>query len=163
MMVPTLIMGILSVIFIVIGYFKGANQHIEGLRLSLNMFIETLQLLVFAFILAGMIQVLIPKDIVFKWLGRESGLRGIIIGTLLGGLCPGGPYVSLPIVAGLLRAGASFPTCVAFLTSWLLWSLSRLPMEVGILGWRFTLVRFASTFLFPPVAGLIAQLMTGAK
>lgn len=163
MLVPTLIMGILSVIFIVIGYFKGANQHIEGLKLSLNMAIETLPLLMFAFILAGMFQVFMPKDIVFKWLGRESGLRGIIVGTLLGGLCPGGPYVSLPIIAGLLRAGASFPTCVAFLTSWLLWSLGRLPIEVGILGWRFTLVRFASTFIFPPIAGLIAQLIVGAK
>jgi len=30
-------------------------------------------------------------------------------------------------------------------------------MEVGIVGWRFAAVRLASTFFFPPIAGLIAQ------
>jgi hypothetical protein len=32
-----------------------------------------------------------------------------------------------------------------------------LPMEVAILGWKFALIRLASTFFFPPIAGLIAQ------
>ena len=73
--------------------------------------------------------------------------------------------MSLPIVAGLLRSGASAGTMVAFLTGWSLWAVSRLPMEVGgILGWKFTLIRIASTFFFPPIAGLIAQaLFTGTK
>jgi hypothetical protein len=48
-------------------------------------------------------------------------------------------------------------TMVAFLTGWSLWAVSRLPMEVGILGWRLTIIRLASTLLFPPLAGLIAQ------
>jgi hypothetical protein len=30
-------------------------------------------------------------------------------------------------------------------------------MEVGLLGWRFTAIRLAVTFFFPPVAGLLAQ------
>jgi len=47
---------------------------------------------------------------------------------------------------------------------WSLWAFSRLPMEVGILGWKFTLIRVASTFFFPPIAGLIAQILfSGAK
>ena len=49
---------------------------------------------------------------------------------------------------------------VAFLTGWSLWALGRLPMEVGILGWKFTLVRLASTFVFPPLAGLMAQFLS---
>jgi hypothetical protein len=37
-------------------------------------------------------------------------------------------------------------------------------MEFGILGWKFTLIRLASSFFFPPIAGLIAQaIFTGAK
>ena len=90
-------------------------------------------------------------------MGAESGLRGILIGSIAGGLAPGGPYVSLPVVAGLLRAGAGVGTMVAFLSAWSLWAVARLPMEVGILGWKFTLIRLASTFFFPPVAGFIAQ------
>ena len=107
-----------------------------------------------------MVQALIPQELLSKWVGAESGMRGILIGTVAGALAPGGPYVSLPVAAGLLQAGAGVATMVAFLTGWSLWAVSRLPMEVGIMGWRFALIRIASTFFFPPIAGLIAQVIT---
>lgn len=164
MLIPTIIMAVLAFILLFIGYYKGQGQHVSGMRSALNMTVEVLPLLVFAFIVAGMAQVLLPRDVVSKWVGAESGIRGILIGTIAGGLSPGGPYVSLPVVAGLLRAGAGVGTMVAFLTGWSLWAISRLPMEVGILGWKFTLIRIACTFFFPPIAGLIAQaLFSGAK
>jgi len=164
MLIPTIIMGVLAFVLVIIGYSRGQGEHISGMKSALNMTVEIIPLLVFAFIIAGMVRVLLPKELLSKWIGAESGMRGILIGTVAGGLSPGGPYVSLPIVAGLLRSGASVGTMVAFLTGWSLWAVGRLPMEIGILGWKFTLIRFASTFLFPPIAGLIAQtFFSGAK
>jgi uncharacterized membrane protein YraQ (UPF0718 family) len=156
MFVPTLIMGALAIILLFIGYSKGEGQHIMGIKSALNMTVEILPLLVFAFIIAGMIQVLLPHETIAKWVGADSGMRGIIIGSVAGGLCPGGPFVSLPIAAGLLRSGAGIGTMVAFLTGWSIWAVSRLPMEVGVLGWRFTLIRLVSTAFFPILAGIIA-------
>lgn len=157
MLIPTIVMGILAAVLLFAGYSKGQGAHVAGVKLALNMTVQILPLLVCAFIVAGMVQVLLPRELLAKWVGEESGLRGILVGTIAGGLSPGGPYVSLPIVAGLLRSGASVGTMVAFLTGWSLWAVSRLPMEVGILGWRFTAVRLACTFFFPPIAGFIAQ------
>ncbi|UCH63605.1 MAG: permease [Fidelibacterota bacterium] len=164
MLVPSIIMGILALTLLSIGYFRGQEQHITGLKSALNMTLEILPLLIFAFIVAGMVQALLPKDLISKWVGVESGMRGLFVGTLAGALAPGGPYVSLPIAAGLLRSGAGIGTMIAFLTGWSLWAVGRLPMEVGILGWRLTLIRLASTFFFPPIAGWIAQtLFAGIK
>jgi uncharacterized membrane protein YraQ (UPF0718 family) len=157
MLIPTIIMAVLAIILLAIGYSKGEGQHVQGLNSGLKMIVEIIPLLLFAFIVAGMIQVLLPQELLSRWIGEESGLKGILIGTLAGGLTPGGPYVSLPVVAGLLKAGAGVGTLVAFLTSWSLWAVARLPMEIGILGWRFTAVRLACTFFFPPIAGFIAQ------
>ncbi len=157
MLIPTIIMAVIAAALIFIGYFRGEGQHISGMKAALNMSVGVIPLLIFAFIVAGMTQALIPHELIAKWIGKESGMRGIIVGTVAGGLAPGGPYVSLPIVAGLLRSGASVGTMVAFLTGWSLWAIGRLPMEVGILGWKFTLIRLASTFFFPPIAGLIAK------
>ena len=157
MLVPTIIMGAIAALLLAIGYYKGQGQHIIGLKRSFDMTIEILPLLVFAFIVAGMIQVILPQQLISKWVGMESGMRGIIIGTIAGGFTPGGPYVSLPVIAGFLRSGASIGTMVAFLTGWSLLAVARLPMEVGILGWKFTFIRLASTFFFPPIAGFIAQ------
>lgn len=161
MLIPTIIMGTLAIILLVIGYQKGQGEHIAGLKSALNMIVQILPLLVFAFIMAGMVQVLLPRELLSKWVGAESGIRGILVGTMAGGLSPGGPYVSLPIVAGLMRSGAGVGTMVAFLTGWSLWAVGRLPMEVGILGWRFTAIRIASTFFFPPIAGFLAQTFFG--
>ncbi|GAH26429.1 unnamed protein product [marine sediment metagenome] len=161
MLIPTIIMGAIAIALILIGYFRGQGQHITGLKAALSMTIEILPLLIFAFIVAGMMQALIPNEIISKWIGEGSGLRGIFIGTVAGGIMPGGPYVSLPVAGGFLRTGASIGTIVAFLTGWSLWAIARLPMDIGILGWKFTLVRLACTFFFPPIAGLLANALFG--
>ena len=158
MLVPTIIMGVIAIVLLFIGFQKGGGEHILGLKSAGNMLIQIIPLLIFAFIIAGMIQVLIPHEMISKWIGVESGFRGLLIGSAMGGLSPGGPFVSMPIAAGLLRTGASIGTMVAFLTAWSLWAFTRLPMEIGVMGWKFTLIRLACTFFFPPIAGLIANL-----
>ena len=104
-----------------------------------------------------MIQVLISAEMISKWVGAESGFRGILIGTAVGSLMPGGPYTCLPLAAGLLRVGAGIGTMVALITAWSLLAFVRLPLDVGIMGWKFTLIRLACVFFFPPIAGLIAN------
>ena len=157
-------MAFLAAWLLLIGYRNGEGQHIEGLSAAFKMTVEILPLLIFSFIIAGMMQVLLPPDLTAKWIGGQSGIRGILIGSVAGGLTPGGPFVSLPIAAGLMRSGASAGTMVAFLTGWSLYAVSRLPQEVGVLGWKLTAMRVVSTLIFPPIAGLIAQaLFSGAK
>lgn len=155
MLIPTIIMGVIAIALLFIGYQKGL--HIQGLKTSGNMLMQIAPLLIFAFIVAGMIQLLIPQEAISRWVGVESGFRGLLIGSALGGLMPGGPMISLPVAAGLLRMGASIGTMVAFLTGWSLLAISRLPMEIGLMGWKFALIRLACVFFFPPVAGLIAD------
>jgi len=157
MVIATVIMGVLAIILVSIGYYKGGGEHVLGLKSAMSMTVQILPLVIFAFIVAGMVQVLIPHEFLSKWIGKGSGIRGILIGTVAGSLVTGGPYVSLPIAAGLLRSGASVGTTVAFLTGWSLWAFGRLPIEVGIMGWKFTLIRMVSTFFFPLIAGLIAN------
>ena len=159
MLIPTIIMGVIAIILLFIGYQRGGGEHILGLKTAGNLLLQIAPLLIFAFIVAGMVQHLVPTEMISKWVGTESGFRGVLIGTVIGGFMPGGPYVSLPIAAGLLRAGASIGTMVAFMTAWSLLAISRLPLEVGLLGWEFTLVRLACTFFFPPIAGLIANIL----
>ncbi len=155
MLIPTIIMGTLALIFSIIAYNKG--ELTTTVKTSLSMAFEILPLLIFVIIVAGAIRAILPHEVLLRWLGAESGMKGIFIGTLTGAIAPGGPYVSLPLAAGLLRSGAGIGTMVAFLTAWSLWAITRLPMEIGILGWKFTLIRFISVFFFPPIAGMIAQ------
>ncbi|MBU1627957.1 permease [bacterium] len=161
MLISTLIMAVLAASLLYIGYSKGENQHIMGLKIASKIMVDIVPLLFCALIVAGMVQTLIPQEQISKWVGAESGIKGILVGTVAGGFSPGGPFVSLPIAVALVKSGSSVGTMVAFLTGWSLWAIARLPMEVGILGWKLTLIRFASTFFFPPIAGLFAQFLFG--
>jgi uncharacterized membrane protein YraQ (UPF0718 family) len=158
MLIPTIIMGVIAVALFIIASQRGDGEHISGLKSSGSLLLEVMPLLIFAFIVAGIIPLLVPTETISKWVGAESGLRGILIGSAMGGLTPGGPFVSLPIAAGFLRTGASIGTMVAFMTGWSLLAVSRLPMEVGLMGWKFTAIRLATTLFFPIIAGLIANL-----
>tara|TARA_A100001037_G_C15102183_1_gene614549 strand:- start:747 stop:1274 length:528 start_codon:yes stop_codon:yes gene_type:complete len=159
MLTPTLIMGGIAGVLVLAGYYQGNNLHITGLQISAKMIVQMMPLLLLALVIAGMSQVFAAQQEAFitKWLGPESGLRGIMLASVAGTLTPGGPVVTVPLLAGLLRSGSSIGVAVAYLTGWGAWSLARLPLEVAILGWKFTLIRVASVCLLPPIAGLIAQ------
>ena len=157
-LIPTVIMGVIAVALVILAYNKGGGEHIEGLKVGGNILINVLPMLVFAFIIAGTLPLLIPEEIIAKWVGSDSGMRGVLIGTAVGGFMPGGPLTAMPIAAGLMGAGAGIGTMVAFLTSWSLWAITRLPIEIGLMGWKFTAARIACTFLFPFIAGFFANL-----
>ena len=157
MLVATITFAVLAAVLLSIGYLRGQGQHVAGLKAGFQILVQILPLLILAFIVAGMVQVLIPREVVGQWVGAESGWRGILIGTFAGSLTPGGPFVSMPMVAGFFRAGAGIGTMVAYITAWSLLSVARLPIEVGVLGWRFALIRIACTWFMAPLAGFIAN------
>lgn len=161
MLLPTVIFGILAVVLVAVGYYQGEEKHILGVTWGLNMTVKVLPLLVFALIVAGMVQMLVPQQSIADWVGQESGLKGIFIGTLAGCLTPGGPIVCFPIVVGLIQAGAGMGPTVAYITAWALWGISRIPLEIGLIGFKFIVIRVTSTLFFPPLAGIIAEYLFG--
>jgi len=159
MLAPTIILCCLAAVVFIAAYRTAGSPAVAGLKSSVGQTAAIIPMLLAAFIIAEMMMVLIPGPVISQWIGREAGLRGIAAGTGAGLFTFGGPFVSYTMAAGFLRAGASAGTLVAFITSWALLSFGRLPIEVSILGWRFTLLRVAATFLLAPLAGLLAQMM----
>ena len=90
-------------------------------------------------------------------------LKGMLIASAAGALTPGGPYVSLPIAVSLSTAGASLGCVVAYLVAWTMWGLNGLAFEISVLGPRLTLAKRLSTLIFPLVAGMLAQIIFGAR
>ena len=114
--------------------------------------------IVLSFLAAGFAEVLVPREWIRTALGHDSGLRGILIASAAGLVTPAGPFVSMPVAAVMLRAGAAPASVVAFLTAWSLLALHRfIAWEVPILGWRFALLRYGLCLALPILAGLAAR------
>ena len=108
--------------------------------------------------IAGLVQVLIPKDAVSRWLGAEGGMRGLFIAEAAGALTPGGPFGSFALVYALGKVGADIGVLICYLTSWTTISVLRLLIwEIPFLGLNFSLLRFTISLPMGIVAGLLAR------
>jgi uncharacterized membrane protein YraQ (UPF0718 family) len=155
----TLTISILSTVALALFVLnKNENgKQIEGLKIGAKQFLQTLPLILGAFALAGMIEVLIPKEFAQEWLSAEAGLRGIILGTVGGMLLAMGPYAAFPIIASILASGAGLGTVVALTTSWCLLGLSKAPFEASFFGLKFYIYKTVFSIPFCLAAGLIAH------
>lgn len=116
-----------------------------------------------ALLIAGFAQVLIPRELVTKWLGSGAGIRGIFIATLAGALTPGGPMLAFPLVVLLRQSGASTTSLITFVTAWATLGFHRILMwELPFLGPEFAFVRYISSIPLPIIAGLTVLACTAA-
>jgi uncharacterized membrane protein YraQ (UPF0718 family) len=143
-------------------YQGGPGLALDGLVGGGKLLLSVVPLLIAAFLVAGLIQVLVTRDMVTRWLGAEAGWRGMALACLGGALIPGGPYVYYPIAGALLQTGASLGVLVAFVTAKNLWSITRLPLEFALLGTHLTLIRLGVTLILPPLMGFLAEFLFGA-
>ena len=153
----TWVLAAAALLLLVIAFWRGRELPLAGLKAGGRTLWRNLPVLLLGFAIAGLAQVLIPKEWITRWLGGQSGFRGVLIGCVLGGLVPGAPYATFPLVASLYQAGASLGAVVGFVTAWALWSISRLPVEIALIDSKAALVRYALTFVVPPIAGLLAN------
>ena len=113
-----------------------------------------------AFVIAGLIQAIVPEEVIVRWMGKGSGLRGISIAMVIGSLTPGGPMTHFPIIAALFKMGVGIGPLVSYLTAWSLFSLQRIVMwELPFLGVRIVMLRVLSSILFPLLAGVLSHLL----
>jgi len=149
-------LAVTAFILLIIAYMQGREVCFSGLKIGGKMFINIFPLLIFAFIVAGLTQVLLPKQFISNWLSNKAGFKGILIACAAGAVTPGGPYVSFPIAFSLYKSGAGIGCVVAYLAAWKMWTIAGIPFEIAFLGPRITFFLRASLLIFPPIIGLIA-------
>ncbi|MCL6709236.1 hypothetical protein M8R20_19805 [Pseudomonas sp. R2.Fl] len=116
-----------------------------------------------ALLAASFISELVPTKVIGAILGAESGAKGVFLACILGGLIPGGPMISFPIAIVIWQMGAGQVQMVTFLASWSIFAVHRIiSYELPIMGPRFVAVRLASSWMLPPLTGLIAFVILSA-
>ncbi len=129
---------------------QSAIQQFKGLMFRLPL----------ALLMASFLVRIIPVETMTATIGPQSGLLGIAIASVLGGILPGGPMTSFPIALIFLQGGAGIPQLVSLIAGWSVFALHRLlAYEAPIMGWRFVALRVLSSLALPLLAGLLAQVV----
>lgn len=155
----TWVMAGVAILLLVIAFWRERSLPWSGVLLAGRTLWHNLPLLLLGFLIAGLVQVLVPREVISGWLGEQAGFRGILLASVIGGVMPGSPYSVFPLIGGVYHSGAGLGAVVACFTAWALWSVSRLPVEMAMIDAKVALVRYGITFVVPPVAGLLAQLI----
>lgn len=93
------------------------------------------------FILLGLLDVWVPKETMVRYMGEDSGIKGIVLAFLLGSAAAGPLYGAFPIALILIKKGAKFSNILIFIGAW---STTKIPMflfEMTALGSDFAITR----------------------
>lgn len=95
------------------------------------------------FILLGLLDVWVPKDVMVKYMGEGSGIVGVIISMFIGSAAAGPLYGAFPVAAVFMKKGVKLSNVLIFIGAW---STTKIPMflfELNSLGAKFALTRLA--------------------
>jgi len=133
----------------------------KGLRRGLEQFAIIFPRMICALIGAEFLAMMIPAEVIGRFLGNEAGFTSILIGSFTGLLIPAGPIISFSIAATFAKAGASTPAIISFLTAWSLFSIHRIIIyEIPLLGFSFLRLRILSVLILPITAGVLVLATT---
>jgi uncharacterized membrane protein YraQ (UPF0718 family) len=161
MSTATLILWLIAAALIFFAWQRKDGSLQRGLSLSWQALRRNAALLILAFVIVGYVNILSPTELVQAWIGAESGIKGLLLGEVIGMLLPGGPYVVFPLIAVLYQAGAGLGPAVTIITSWSTQALLTVGFELPFMGWRFTAIRWGMGLAVPLLAGLSVQVFFG--
>ena len=109
-------------------------------------------------LIGAFVTLLLPRELVARWVGAESGFIGIAIATVAGAILPGGPFTIYPIAGAFVAIGADIGAITTFVTSWSLLGYARAVVwELPFFGPEFVGWRLLISLPLPIVAGLLAR------
>jgi uncharacterized membrane protein YraQ (UPF0718 family) len=108
---------------------------------------EMLQIMPVVFLLTALMDAWIPKEVIMRYLGSDSKMKGVFLSFILGSISAGPIYSAFPICVVLLKKGATVRNIVIILSAWAVIKVPMLIAEVKFLGIEFMIVRWILTVI----------------
>ncbi|MFW6035979.1 MAG: hypothetical protein ACOCRZ_06970 [Halothermotrichaceae bacterium] len=143
---------ILALTALLISFFVDQQKTKKALKISWKKFNRILGtylklLIILSFIL------LIPDEMIIKYLGAHSPIIGLLIGLIAGSITMMPGFIAYPLAGILINKGVSYMVVAAFITTLMLVGVATYPVEKEYFGIKATVWRNIAGFI---IAGFIA-------
>ncbi|MBE3519922.1 MAG: permease [Firmicutes bacterium] len=129
----------------------------KSTAIAMNVFKEMLLILPPVFLLLGLLNVWVPREVIERYMGRGSGIKGALVSMFLGSTLGGPLYAAFPVAAALLAKGARVSNVVTFLTVKAAAEIPLVAVEIRFLGLPFALWRLGLTLAAAVAIGLLVE------
>ncbi|MFT9055497.1 MAG: permease [Ethanoligenens sp.] len=126
---------------------------IKSFQITWQNTLEMLSVIPPIFVLLGLLDVWVDRQTMMKFMGKDSGVIGILIAFVLGSAAAGPLYAAFPVAGVLLKKGSKLSNVFIFIGAWSTTKIPMLLFETSSMGWKFMLTRFIIDI---PVIALIA-------
>lgn len=134
-------MFLFTLVLLGILFFVDQGKGIKAIKLVGFSFKEMILVIPPIFVLLGLLDVWVKKDVMVKYMGDGSGIKGIILAFVIGSASAGPLYGAFPVAAVFMKKGVKFSNILIFIGAW---STTKVPMflfELNALGIEFALTR----------------------
>jgi uncharacterized membrane protein YraQ (UPF0718 family) len=143
---------------------EGQDRFLAILGSDVGLMVYMMPKVLAGCLIGALVALLLPREVVTRWIGAESGWLGFVIAFLAAVILPGNPLTIFPVAGALLIAGADVGAVVVFITTWAVIGYQRaLVWELPFLGPDFTVWRIIVSLPLPFVAGFLARIAIRAR
>ena len=156
MSATAIVIDALVAVCLVISVIKSRVKTWQALKVAYFAFKRIAPMLLAIIAVIGLLMGFVPPKWIADVIGPNTGLLGVLAAALLGSvlIIPG--LIAFPLAKSLMAMGASVMSTAAFITTLTMIGFVFIPLEIKMLGKRFTLLRNGLSFI---VALIIAVLM----
>jgi uncharacterized membrane protein YraQ (UPF0718 family) len=144
-----------------ISYIKEKQRTREALKATFKILYTIMPVLIFVFVLMGLIQAYVSRETIAAILGKETGVPGILYAELVGSIALFLPPAVFPFGGYLHDNGAAYGPIAGFVFTAILIGVTTLPLEFKLLGKRFTIARNIFTFVIAFFLALFMGVVLG--
>ena len=141
---------------LIVSFYKSKEKTLQGLRIAVKSFVKMMPYVIIIILLIGVMQGFLSKETITQYLGKSSGFGGVMLAGIAGAILYIPSLVSFPLVASLIKSGASTMVAAAFITTLTMVGFITLPLEIKVLGKKLAILRNLFSFI---IALIIAVIM----
>ncbi|MHB9003481.1 MAG: permease, partial [Coriobacteriia bacterium] len=132
------------------------DKALQALAVAGQTLLGVLPIIAAVFAALGLFNVWVDKKRIAALLGRGGGLKAVVVASLAGTILVGPVYVIFPLMKAVREHGARWAVVGAVLAAWAV-KVPMIPMEIGMLGWRFSVARIVFVALAAVPLGYLLE------
>lgn len=114
-------------------------------------------------LLLGLLDIWVPRETMIKFMGKDSGIKGVFLAILFGSVAAGPLYAAFPITEIFIKKGVKFSNVMIFIGAWCTTKIPTLIFELSALGVRYTFIRMLVNLPFIIIIGYFIEFLLGRK
>lgn len=151
---------VLAVVLYVWAFAAAPDKALQALAVGWRTLLGILPIIAAVFAALGLFNVWVDKKKIASRLGKGGGIKAVAIASLAGTILVGPVYVIFPLLKAVREHGARWAVVGAVLAAWAV-KVPMVPMEIGMLGLRFSVARIVLVALAAIPIGYLLEWIMG--